>query len=292
VEIRKLTYDYVNDYVENKGYKLLFYENTQSKLLVKCDKDHEYNVTWGNFQQGHRCYLCSVPIRSEKRKYTLNEINDLLEKEGYKLLSGYKSYHNKIHVECPNKHEYLTSLCRFLGNKRCPYCSRNAILTTKYVKDIIEENGYTLLSKYIRSQNYLTVKCDKGHKYKVTWNSFNSGNRCPKCSKVKKYSKSEKLIVKYVKEFYTGKVVENDRTQIFNEPTKCYLELDIWLPEIRKAIEFNGMRYHCHDINIKRDIIKKQKCEDQNITLLVIDEYNWLKDKKNVLFNIKSFVLT
>lgn len=43
------------------GYELLSteYINNHTKLLFKCPKGHEFEMTWSNFQKGQRCSVCS-----------------------------------------------------------------------------------------------------------------------------------------------------------------------------------------------------------------------------------------
>ena len=70
-------------------------------------------------------------------------------------------------------------------------------------------------------------------------------------------------------------IIENDRTIIKNPSTGHYLELDIWLPSIRCAIEYNGTYWHSNDSTKTRDLIKEYECKKSNIHLLVLHEDNW-----------------
>lgn len=58
---RKLTYEFVKEYIESFGYKLLSdtYINTNSHLLVMCNKGHTYKVSFHNFKAGYRCPVCN-----------------------------------------------------------------------------------------------------------------------------------------------------------------------------------------------------------------------------------------
>ena len=57
---KKFTYEYVKNYIENTGYKLIStdYKNNQYKLDVQCPKRHNYSVTFGNFSRGQQCKKC------------------------------------------------------------------------------------------------------------------------------------------------------------------------------------------------------------------------------------------
>jgi len=68
------------------------------------------------------------------------------------------------------------------------------------------------------------------------------------------------------------------------------LELDIWLPELNKAIEFGASRYHNIKYQQWKDAYKKQWCIDHGIKLLVIDYDIWIKHKDFSI--IDRFILT
>lgn len=58
----KYTIEEVKEYIKSFEYELLSteYKNTHSKLKVKCFNNHEYEVTFHNFQQGYRCPICNI----------------------------------------------------------------------------------------------------------------------------------------------------------------------------------------------------------------------------------------
>ena len=58
--------------------------------------------------------------------------------------------------------------------------------TIKEIIDFVEQYGYECISDTYTSFLKLSLKCDKGHYYEAWWNAFQSGQRCPICSKNKK----------------------------------------------------------------------------------------------------------
>ena len=58
--MKKLTYKYIKEQFEKEGYKLLSneYKGNGFKLKIECSKGHQYEVTYGNFQQNVRCPIC------------------------------------------------------------------------------------------------------------------------------------------------------------------------------------------------------------------------------------------
>jgi len=86
------------------------------------------------------------------------------------------------------------------------------------------------------------------------------------------------------------KIVENDRTKLINPNTNRFLELDIWFPQLNKAIECNGVYWHSKNGAIKNDRIKQQLCQQQRIDLLIITDKEWDIDIDKCKEKIKTFV--
>lgn len=105
---------------------------------------------------------------------------------------------------------------------------------------------------------------------------------CTICNPLQKqYSVMEKELLNYIKENYYWKVLEN--TKIIIPP----YEIDIYLPDLKLAFEFNGDYWHVNpkiyieiDKRIrhiwKKDKIKKDMCEMEGITLITVWESDWL----------------
>lgn len=84
-----------------------------------------------------------------------------------------------------------------------------------------------------------------------------------------KYSKKQKEVLQFIKSFYNGVIIQNDKAII-----KPY-QLDIVLPQLRLAIEFNGSYWHSiqntHDKNYHLN--KILKCNEQNYRVVNIWEF-------------------
>jgi len=145
-------------------------------------------------------------------------------------------------------------------------------LTYNEIKEYIESYGYQLLSKtYKNAHTKLKMKCPEGHIYEVKYCRFKAGDRCPVCYHQSTSSESEREIQRFVEAIYNGEIIKNDRNTIINPSTNYYLELDVYLPEISKAIEFNGAYWHSLPNN---DKIKRDQCRINSIDLLIINEEN------------------
>lgn len=117
--------------------------------------------------------------------------------------------------------------------------------------------------------------------------------RCPDCYSCdwsNGTSRSEKEIVDYISSIYNGKIIENDRRLLYPK------ELDIYLPELKLAIEFDGDYYHGASSReyfqeMKKVATYKQtKCYKLGIHLITIKECEFLKDKEKFFKLLKRAV--
>ena len=287
---KKHTYEYIKTQIENEGYKLLssVYINIKEKIKIQCNKGHIYEAATGNFLTGQRCPVCAG-----KQQHTYEYIKNQIENEGYKLLSPiYKNAFSKLKIQCPEGHVYYVKFNNFQQGQRCLICyEKQKSFDYDYIKEQIEKEGYKLLSKtYTDCKHKIKVQCTKGHIYSVSYNSFQQGKRCPVCYSHCQSSRMEKDVTNIVKSLINYNVIENDRTQIINNNTGRNLELDVWIPDIMKAVEFNGTFWHSSDYSKNKDNQKIEQCKNKGIDLLVLDECNWINNKTVCINILKTFL--
>ena len=226
-------------------------------------------------------------------KLSYKYVKQYIKKHVYKLLSNeYKNSKTKLKLKCPEGHEYKVKFNDFQQGYRCPICAGNVKLTYDYVKNYIKKEGYTLLSDtYKNAFNKLKIKCPKGDEYEVKFNNFQQGQRCPLCFNETKSSKAEKELAEFIKALlYDKNVLINDRTQIINPLTGKNLELDIFVPELKIAIEYNGTYWHSLENAVRNDKIKREQCKEKSINLLIVKEGKWIEDKQLEMMKIEKWI--
>ena len=285
--VYKHSYDYVKSFVESKGYTLLSnsYKNAHSKLSLLCKNNHKIEKSFANIHSNKGCPYCS----GKKRYYEDEKL--FIESEGYQLLSD--TIKGSLNFICPNGHKFHTTLWNFKNNQRCKKCNTEK-LKKDYsdVKNFIESEGYQLLSDtYINNKEKLLVKCPIGHEYKTSFSNFLNGKRCFSCWSNKLSSKAETQIYNIINSMIPNSIIRNDRTQLLNPLTGKNLELDIWIPDLGKAIEYNGEYWHSDDYSREKDRIKKEQCEELGIDLLVIEEGKWLNNQETEIKIIEKWLL-
>ena len=116
-------------------------------------------------------------------------------------------------------------------------------------------------------------------------------------------SKAEKELLDLVKEIYpTAKTFRDRRVKIKIKPQIQGFDIDIFVPELNKGIEFDGKYYHSIQ-GLKRtrphwsnsDIKNYHKIKDkwfltQGIKILHIKEEDWIKDKQDCIHKCMCFL--
>lgn len=86
---KPLKYEYVKEYIENEGYKLLSnkYINNRTKLLIECPYcGNKFRVHFNNFKDsGSRCPSCQNNFKGEEKIAKFLKENDIEFIRGYRF---------------------------------------------------------------------------------------------------------------------------------------------------------------------------------------------------------------
>lgn len=128
--LEKLTFqfDYVKNEIEKSDYKVLSdestYNNSKTKLKLKCDKGHIVYISWNGWKAGIRCKKCALEKRDAKARLKYEFIKTEFEKRDCTLLS--KTYINafgKLDYICARGHTCSTRWNDFQQHYGCLYCA-------------------------------------------------------------------------------------------------------------------------------------------------------------------------
>lgn len=96
-------------------------------------------------------------------------------------------------------------------------------------------------------------------------------------------SMPEKDLVRFIESIYKGEIIQNDRKTIYPQ------ELDIYLPELKLAFEYDGLYWHSSRFKEKNYHINKNiECEKKGIRLIHIYSDEWYMRKSIVESFIKA----
>ena len=232
----KLILEHCIDFAKTKDGKCLSieYTNSNTQMLWKCDKNHEWQATFDNIKHGKWCPDCGG-----RKKLTLEHCKKLAAtKNGKCLTEKYINDCTKMLWECEEQHQWSAIYNSIHNGSWCPECKKNKYekLTGEYLKFI-----FPLID--IKSQYYI--------KYE-----FN----------IKKY-----ILVDYYFELKNKKyIVEYNGLQHYEYvPLFHDNDLDIFLKQKRRDQWLNE---YCKQNNIELIMIDSRKYRGKNI-LLFLENY-------------------
>ncbi len=284
---RKRIEDVIKEFSEF-GYTLLegVYLNSNSSMKVECPEGHIINMTRGNFINQHkRCIVCY----NIENVISFEDVKSFFDSVGYVLLSdSYTNNHTYLDYACNKGHKSKSTWGNFRLGRKCKFCqAENHKIDIKVVKKELCEYGYTLVgSTYEMAKESFEATCPKGHKTSMYLYNFRRGCRCGVCDSYNKMSRPEKEIVTFIKSFYSGEVLENSRKII---PP---FELDIYIPEKKLAIEYNGLYWHSEEKGKDKHYHKNKYnlCKDKDIRLITIFEDEYLEGREKILNRVKGII--
>lgn len=112
--------------------------------------------------------------------------------------------------------------------------------------------------------------------------------RIPVCRHCHPVSKPQDELSDYIRDIYPGKIKINDRTVI------SPMELDIYLPDLKLAFEFNGVKWHSHGHlkDSEYHLRKTMACRNKGIRLIHIWEHEWMKSREFAISRVSSALLS
>jgi len=153
------------------------------------------------------------------------------------------------------------------------------------IDEFLKENNLELCSEYNHAHDKITLKClTCGKKFETLWNYLQQGYTCPYCFP-KNISKYERELIDFLESL--GLNIEKNVRNII--PPK---EIDIFIPDKKIAIEFNGLYWHSEKLGCDKNyhLEKTILCSEKNIRLIHIFEDEWLNKKDIVKARLKQIL--
>lgn len=268
-------------------YSKVEYVNNLTKVCIICPEHGEFWQTPSNHINGNRprgCPVCGIIETNRKNTYTLDEfIGKARKVHGDKYDYSKVEYNgstSKVCIICPEHGEFWQTPSSHLVGCGCPYCSGNAKDDSKTFIEKAENihcGKYDYSSvEYVNSQTPVKIICPiHGEFTQLPNNHLSKRYGCPKCSHI--ISKKEEELYDFICST-VGKenVIQHTRDVI------SPLELDIYIPSLSIAVEFDGIRWHSEEFEKSKTyhLDKTRMCEDKGIRLIHIfeDEWDFKKD--------------
>jgi len=256
--------------------------NSAERVWWLCENGHEWDAPISSRNSGVGCPVCS----GHRIVVGINDLSTVrpdLAKQWHKNLNGdlkptdvTAGNGNSVWWICEKGHEWRAKISNRANGNNCPFCIGKKVLVGYNDLDTVmpslakewnfAENGdLTPKMVTIGSNKKVWWKCEKGHEWQATISHRSRGEGCPKCFGESKTSFPEQAIF-----FYLSQV-----TQAYNRyRIDARTEIDIYLPEYKIGVEYDGAYFHQGEKAEKRERKKQEKLKKLGILLIRVREFD------------------
>ena len=304
---------FLDGHYQNISWSQRFWHilNNQHKV-VKCVCGHLAKYSTSR----HKYVACSVSCRVKKnsiiclerygvdnysktREYHVKFKNTCLKKFGTDHSSKSENFGKKYKATCLERYGFEN----YTQTDKFKFTSKEAI--KQYITKMQQNIGCEYKIKDLNNGTYTIYHsaCNKKfniHSFLLSQRRLKRHEICTHCNPTRKsYSFREKEVVDFIKSIYNGEVIENSRKVI---PPK---ELDVYLPDLKLAIEYNGTYSHADPRKYKAgdmifyktaqsiwdtDRLKIYLCDAKGIKLIQIKEIDWVNKRKILKYKLKKLI--
>lgn len=230
----------------------------------------EYIVKYGEYRPKYIDYN----KRADENNYDCKICNSKLASERH-LSFHIKKEHNI------SKKEYII---KYILNGKIPKCKCGC---GEFVR-IKEKGSQPYWNDYISGHNTNSTHIGMKRSYESRMRMRKSAiNRLKNKDSVfyKGISSSELELQNFIKSIYSGDIIFGDVEVLSG------LELDVYIPELKLAIELNGDRFHSDLFKTKNYHLKKtEECEQNGIRLVHIWLCDWNSKREIILSQLKNII--
>lgn len=269
--------------------------NNGKKVWWMCKLGHEWEAQVKSRNHSVGCPVCS----GHKILVGYNDletVNPKLAKEWHPIKNGNltprdvtKSNGKKVWWLCNNGHEWEAKISNRTIGDDCPICSGKKVLVgfndlqTKNPEIAKEwhptKNGDLTPQDVTQGSNKkVWWQCSKGHEWKTEVSHRTNGRRCPVCYGEQQTSFPEQAIF-----YYLNKILVSYNRYKLTPKT----EIDIYLPDLKLGIEYDGAYFHNNASAQIRETKKNEILKENNIILLRVKETNEIKENTDKIIHTK-----
>ena len=279
--------------IHGKGtfdYSMVDYKGYAYNIKLKCNTcGRIFTILAGNILLGYGCIECSYNnMRLGKEEWVKRAKEVHGERYDYSRVK-YKSLRDEVEIGCPVHGFFMQNARSHIQGRGCRLCAYDTRRKTleEWIAQVNEIHNFKYdysRVNYVNARTDVEIICPEHGVFIKTPNEHLMGKGCPECSKLLKRSKGEIEMCEYIKSIYSGEIIENSRKLIGGK------ELDIYIPELKLAFEYNGDYWH--EIAEERDPgyheNKRNACKERGIELIEIWESKWKKDPDQIKLLIQE----
>ncbi len=271
-------------------YSLVEYINNTSKVKIICSIHGMFEQTPYGHLRGKGCDRCGGTITHTKDTFITKAREVHGDLYDYSL-TDYINNKTKVKMVCPIHGVFEQRPDNHFHGFGCSKCSglkRHTIVSfTDKAKEAHGDRYDYSLVEYVNIDTKVKIICPIHGIFEQRPHDhfFPNSNGCPKC--VKHISCQEMEFANYIKSVYSGTIITNTRKIIYP------YEIDVYLPDINKAFEYNGEYWH--EEGVRKPIgyhqMKTDRCASKGVELMHVWERDWMTNRESVFSQVAERLL-
>ena len=263
------------------------YKKISSKTKITCIKHGDFWQTADDHIRGVGCPACGYEKTSAMNSMGLESfVSRAIEKHGDKYDYSMVNYVNsslRVIIGCP-VHGWFDQVAKsHLEGFGCAKCACENRLKTHGMKadEFVRRSKLVHRDRYVYSNiNFISacdnvsIVCKKHGEFNQIAHVHYNGSGCQRCANSS--SKGESEIFELISQHYPD---AQQRVRDVIAP----MELDIYIPSLRLAIEYNGEYWHSVAQKGKNyHLNKRHACESAGVRLISVCETDWKTKQERV----------
>lgn len=270
---------------------------SNKKVWWVCDKGHHYQSSPNRHIKGSKCPYCSghkvLPGFNDLATTHPSIAEQWSEDNSIETTEVSAGSGKKVWWVCSKGHKWEASIYHRTNGRGCSYCAGKKVSYDnsfaahypQYAKQWSKEkNDISPYQVSHQSNMKAWFICDKGHEY---YSRVSDRKRfgCPYCAHM--VSTGEKEVSNYVVSLVGDGFASTSNRSIISP-----YELDIYIPDKKIAIEYNGLYWHTEEKRKDKNYHynKWKMCKEQDIQLITIWEDEW-DNKQDIVKSMISHKL-
>ena len=244
------------------------------------------------------CYKHSDQFKQTVSNWSKNNPEKVIEKSN-KCADWFKNNPDKVMQRSikysnwckSNQDAFSLKTTNIINAKKNNRISSLAEFNKESLNSIHCDDLSELLNGHLKGKDTIRIRCPNCGKYGLHRidNSISlklkcvTQRLCKECAINLNSSKYEQEIADFISTFYSGSLIRNSREVI------TPLELDLYYPNKKIAIEFNGDYWHNEDHKQKDYHLSKYlQCKEKGILLVSVFESDWNNRKEEIKDYLKD----
>jgi hypothetical protein len=272
-------------------------EQSNKRAWWLCSLGHEWNTTIGDRYRGQGCPFCSshqILVGYNDFASTYPE----MARQWHPVKNGDLTSQQVTRGNDKNvwwlglcKHEWQASVHTRLKGVGCPFCANYTALAgfndLATVKPELAAEWHPIKNGQRKPEHVVYGSAEKvwwqcafQHEWKTAVVKRTNGTGCPECYALSSSSKPEQELYDFISSF--GLTVEKANRKVLGNRK----EVDLYVPELKLAVEFNGIYWH--NENWKGEVYHYEKwaaAKTAGIQLIHVWEDDWY-DRKDIILRL------